>query len=71
MPLGSLAGGILGATVGVRAALLIGAIGGVLAPLAVYLSPLRTTRELPTVTADPEPGVPISETSSPLAESPG
>jgi MFS family permease len=47
MPIGSLIGGILGQTVGVRTALWVGAIGGSLAFLPTFLSPLRTMRELP------------------------
>ena len=54
MPLGALAAAILGSTVGVRGTLLIGAIGGLLPPLAVILSPLRTARELPSYVPDVE-----------------
>ena len=64
MPLGSLAAGILGSTIGVRATLLVGAIGGLFPPLAVILSPLRRTRELPRY-------VPDVETANSLAESAG
>lgn len=63
MPLGAFVGGVLGATVGVRNALLIAAIGGSLAFLPVLLSPLRTMRELPSYQ------VPDGGTASPLAES--
>jgi MFS family permease len=48
MPLGAFIGGILGSTIGVRETLLVAAIGGSLAWLPVFLSPLRTMRELPT-----------------------
>jgi MFS family permease len=48
MPLGALVGGVLGNTIGVRPALWAAAIGGCLAFLPVFLSPLRTMRELPT-----------------------
>jgi MFS family permease len=54
MPLGSLVGGVLGEWVGVRASIWIGAIGCCLAFLPVFLSPLRTMRELPTTPADSE-----------------
>jgi MFS family permease len=47
MPLGAFIGGVLGATLGVRTTLLIAAIGGALAFIPVYFSPLRTMRELP------------------------
>lgn len=47
MPLGALIGGVLGQWVGVRETLWIGAIGGSLVFLPVFLSPLRTMRELP------------------------
>ena len=47
MPLGALAGGILGSLIGVRSTLLVAAVGGSLAFLPVLLSPLRTMRDLP------------------------
>lgn len=47
MPLGGFLGGVLGATIGVRQTLLVAAIGGSLAFLPVFLSPLRNARELP------------------------
>jgi MFS family permease len=62
MPLGGLLGGVLGQTIGVRQTLLVAAIGTALTWLPVYLSPLRTMRELPTWVSD-------TETSSSLAES--
>jgi MFS family permease len=62
MPLGGLLGGILGAAIGVRATLLVVAIGSCLTFLPVYFSPLRQLRELPMYVSD-------DETSSPLAES--
>lgn len=46
IPLGGLLGGALGSWLGVRAALLIAAIGASLAFLWVFLSPLRSTRDL-------------------------
>jgi MFS family permease len=54
MPVGSVVGGALGEWVGVRSAIWIGAIGGCLAFLPVFLSPLRTMRELPTTPTDSE-----------------
>ncbi len=47
MPLGGLIGGALGSWIGLRPTLLVTAVAGVLAVLPVYLSPLRTMRELP------------------------
>jgi MFS family permease len=47
LPLGGVIGGALGTLIGVRATLLVAAIGGALAFLPVFLSPLRGLRELP------------------------
>jgi len=47
LPLGGLLGGLLGSTIGVRATLLVAAVGGFLPVLPVYFSPLRRLRELP------------------------
>jgi hypothetical protein len=47
LPLGGAIGGILGTVIGVRATLLVAAIGGAGAFLPVYLSPLRRMRALP------------------------
>jgi MFS family permease len=47
MPLGGLLGGVLGSVIGVRQTLFVVAVGGALAFLPVFLSPLRTMRELP------------------------
>jgi MFS family permease len=55
MPLGALAGGILGSAIGVRETLLVVAIGSCFAFVPVYLSPLRTMRELPTWQDDGNP----------------
>ncbi|MBA3338640.1 MAG: MFS transporter [Geodermatophilaceae bacterium] len=48
MPLGGLVGGTLGSWLGVLPTLWIGALGSILAFLPVFLSPLRTMRDLPT-----------------------
>jgi MFS family permease len=53
LPLGGAIGGALGTLIGVRATLLVAAIGGALAFLPVFLSPLRGLRELPSYS---EPG---------------
>ncbi len=47
LPLGSFVGGLLGTYLGVRQAIWVGAVGGMLAFLPVFFSPLRTMRELP------------------------
>ncbi|MFI6322140.1 MFS transporter [Nonomuraea sp. NPDC050556] len=47
LPLGGLVGGVLGETVGVRNAILVGVVGQAVAFLWVFLSPMRTMRELP------------------------
>jgi MFS family permease len=62
MPLGGLLGGVLGSAIGVRATLLVAAIGGCVAVFPVYFSPLRWMRELPSYVSD-------SETPRPLVES--
>ncbi|MEY9872405.1 MFS family permease [Streptacidiphilus sp. MAP12-33] len=46
LPLGGLLGGVLGTAIGVRATLLVAGVGGTLAFLPVFLSPLRTLRTL-------------------------
>jgi predicted MFS family arabinose efflux permease len=48
MPLGGLAGGVIGALLGAGTTLWIGAAGMTLAFLPTFLSPLRTMRDLPT-----------------------
>jgi MFS family permease len=65
MPLGAFLGAVLGSTVGVRETLLVAAIGGMFPWLSVYLSPLRTMRELPSYIED----VSDSKTDGPLVES--
>jgi hypothetical protein len=51
LPLGGVLGGALGSWLGVRSALLISAIGACFSFLPVYLSPLRSMRELPSYQA--------------------
>lgn len=55
IPLGALAGGVLGTLIGVRSTMWVGAIGDTLAALPLLLSPLRRLRDLPTDMADSEP----------------
>jgi MFS family permease len=62
IPLGSLTGGLLAATIGLRPTLFVGAAGGFVALLPVLLSPLRTLHEFPAPEPDPllllhEPGL--------------
>lgn len=52
MPLGGLLGGLLGSAIGVRGALLVAAVGGALPWLAVFFSPLRGARDLPSYASD-------------------
>lgn len=54
MPLGALLGGAVGGWLGIREAVLFGALGGCVAFLAVFFSPLRRMRELP-APAEPDP----------------
>jgi MFS family permease len=51
MPLGGILGGVLGSVIGVRQTLFVVAVGGALAFLPVFLSPLRNMRELPSYAA--------------------
>jgi len=72
MPLGAFIGGILGSTIGVRETLLVAAIGCSFAWLPVFLSPLRTMRELPTYVepfdgAQEPPGLEVRAEESPSA----
>ncbi len=55
IPLGTLLGGALGQTVGLRAALWVGAIGGIPVFLTVLLSPVRSIREMPEPVTEPTP----------------
>jgi MFS family permease len=52
MPFGSLAGGALGAAIGLRPTLFIAGIGGVTAFLWVYFSPVRTLKHFPEPAVD-------------------
>ncbi|MGH2971686.1 MAG: MFS transporter [Gaiellaceae bacterium] len=53
IPLGTLVGGAIGQTIGLRAALWVGAIGGMPVFLWVLLSPVRSIREMPAAVTDP------------------
>ncbi len=54
IPLGALAGGVLATVFGLRAALLIGALGSCTCFLPILFSPLRTLRAMPTE-QEPDP----------------
>jgi hypothetical protein len=60
LPLGGLIGGALGSLIGVRPTVWVGAVGGMLAFLPVFFSPLRNARELPVPPGD-EPPAPSQE----------
>jgi MFS family permease len=55
IPLGTLIGGAIGQTVGLRAALWVGAIGSIPVFLGVLLSPVRSIREMPESLFEPTP----------------
>ncbi len=65
MPLGAFIGGILGEQLGARTTLWIGFGGACLAFLPVFLSPLRTMRELPTRPDDEDEPAPLAGVSGP------
>jgi hypothetical protein len=48
MPIGSIIGGIIGETLGVRAAILIGGAGASLAFVPLLLGPVWRIKEMPT-----------------------
>jgi MFS family permease len=58
--LGALFGGFLGNAIGVRAALVVCALGGIAAPLFILFSPVRQLREQPTDLAEPEVQAPAT-----------
>jgi len=75
LPLGALLGGALSTWIGLRPTLLVAAVLGVIAVLPVYLSPLRTMRELPqtyedsadATLAEPAPGL-VTEQAPPAPD---
>jgi MFS family permease len=64
MPLGGLVGGVLGSTIGVRPTLLVAAIGSSLCFLPVFLSPLRSMRELPVYEEPGEEALIVSQSGT-------
>jgi MFS family permease len=53
MPVGSLLGGALGDAIGLWPTMLVGALGGLLAPLWLLLSPVRQLRDQPSPIVEP------------------
>jgi predicted MFS family arabinose efflux permease len=53
VPLGALLGGLLGELIGLRATLVLAAVGELLAALWLWRSPLRALRELPGLAEEP------------------
>jgi MFS family permease len=51
LPLGSLVGGALASTIGLRSTLIVSAIGGTFAIVPIWFSPIRHLRQIP----EPEP----------------
>ena len=70
MPIGSLTGGAIAATAGLRTAIFVGAIGGFTSILPIVFSPIRSLREFPGAEEDPllqhEAGV-VTELGGPAA----
>ena len=60
IPIGALLGGVLGSVLGVREAVLIGALGEIVAVLPVLFSPVRRIREMPAPVHD-GPAFPVDE----------
>jgi hypothetical protein len=64
IPIGTLVGGALGSTIGLRETIVVGAVGGGLAFLWIVFSPQRHLREMPEplvdepLQADLGPGLP-------------
>jgi MFS family permease len=55
IPLGTITGGLIGQTVGLRAAMWVGAVGGIPVFLWVLLSPVRSIRTMPAPIIEPTP----------------
>ena len=55
IPIGSLLGGLLATLLGVRVALMIAAVGSFASILFVVFSPLRSLREMPSLSGEPGP----------------
>ena len=55
LPLGSLVGGALASTIGLRNTLIVSAVGATFAVLPIWFSPIRTLREIPAPEPPDEP----------------
>ena len=65
IPLGAVAGGILGTAIGLQQTILISSAGGLVALAILAASPLRSLREIPAF-HEPEPGLdPTASVSAP------
>jgi MFS family permease len=62
IPPGTLAGGALGSTIGLRETIVVGAVGGSLSFLWILFSPQRHLREMPEPIADEEEPLPMEAT---------
>lgn len=62
MPVGSLLGGLLGELIGLRATLLVAALGGFLSVLPILFSPVRTLQKQPDPIEEEAPPQPIVTT---------
>ncbi len=69
MPIGSVIGGFLGEIIGLRPTLWVGAVGGSLAFLWVFFSPVRHLREQPAPADDNEAETEIESPSEAVAQS--
>jgi MFS family permease len=74
IPIGSLIGGVLGTTIGLRETILLGGALGFIPFLFVLFSPVRSLREMPVPIEEAAPGSvdsPSERLSEALAETPG
>jgi hypothetical protein len=65
IPIGGILGGVLGTLLGVREAVLIGALGEMVSILPVLFSPVRGIREMPAPIDDDPSGEKTASTGEP------
>ena len=53
IPLGTILGGVIATVVGLQAAIIVGAVGALLAVIPLVITPVRTLRDMPTPAEDP------------------
>jgi MFS family permease len=70
IPLGSLIGGALGASIGLRETLVIGAIGTCTSVIPIYFSPIRKLVDFPEPEPEPEPFAPGIVPPAPMPAAP-